>query len=248
MYKPTTSCGEIGLILHKIYQNVLGYKTDGVFVEVGANDGKTGSFTYNLANIGWKGLYIEPVPRIYEECKKNHENNDVIVLNMGCDENKGTVAIADGGTLSTMDPEMFNLYKKMRWTQNNFINSYLTNVNVDTMDNILNKHSFKQDFDVFVLDVEGYEEKVLNGFSLNKFTPKIVIIEIPDQFEDYINNKNLMDKFKKIRNTFTNNYTLLVNDVVDNVYIRNDLITKENKNKLKDCTKHVKYKQFSLFN
>ena len=82
MYKPTTSCGEIGLILHEIYQIVLGYKANGVFVEVGANDGKTGSFTYNLANTGWKGLYIEPVPRIYQECKKNHENNDVIVLNM----------------------------------------------------------------------------------------------------------------------------------------------------------------------
>ena len=210
MYKPTTSCGEIGLILHEIYQIVLGYKANGVFVEVGANDGKTGSFTYNLANTGWKGLYIEPVPRIYQECKKNHENNDVIVLN-------------DGGTLSTMDAEMFNLYKKMKWTRNNFRNSYSTNVTVDKLDNILNKYSFKPDFDVFVLDVEGYEEKVLNGFSLNEFKPKIVIVEIPDQ--------------------------LLVNDVVDNVYIRNDLITKENKNKLKECTKDVKYQQFNnLFN
>jgi len=244
MYKPTTSCGEIGLVLHKIYQHVLGYKTDGVFVEVGANDGKTGSFTYNLANTGWKGLYIEPVPRIYQECKKNHENNDVIVLNMGCAENKGNVVIADGGTLSTMDAEMFNLYKKMKWTRNNFRNSYSTNVTVDKLDNILNKYSFKSDFDVFVLDVEGYEEKVLNGFSLNEFKPKIVIVEIPDQFEDYIDNKNLMDKFKKIRSSFTNNYTLLVNDVVDNVYIRNDLITKENKNKLKDCVKNIKYPQF----
>ena len=163
---------------------------------------------------------------------------------MGCAENKGNVVIADGGTLSTMDAEMFNLYKKMKWTRNNFRNSYSTNVTVDKLDNILNKYSFKSDFDVFVLDVEGYEEKVLNGFSLNEFKPKIVIVEIPDQFEDYIDNKNLMDKFKKIRSSFTNNYTLLVNDVVDNVYIRNDLITKENKNKLKDCVKNIKYPQF----
>ena len=132
----------------------------------------------------------------------------------------------------------------MKWTQNNFRNSYSTNVNVDKLDNILNKYSFKPDFDVFVLDVEGYEEKVLNGFSLNEYKPKIVIIEIPDQFEDYIDNKNLMGKFKKIRSSFTNNYTLLVNDVVDNVYIRNDLITKENKNNLKDCVKNIKYPQF----
>ena len=35
----------------------LGYKTHGIFVEVGANDGKIGSFTYNQQN--WDGgVYI----------------------------------------------------------------------------------------------------------------------------------------------------------------------------------------------
>ena len=90
MYKPTTSCGEVGLILHEIYNKFLGYKKDGIFVEVGANDGKIGSFTYNLAKLGWKGLYFEPVPRIYDICKKNHiEHENVKVFNMGCAEKKG---------------------------------------------------------------------------------------------------------------------------------------------------------------
>ena len=39
-----------------------------------------------------------------------------------------------------------------------------------------------------------------------------------------------MSKFKRLRNFFKNDYTLLVNDVVDNVYIRNDLINAENEN------------------
>ena len=34
MYKATTSCGEVGLILHEIYNKFLGYKKDGIFVEV----------------------------------------------------------------------------------------------------------------------------------------------------------------------------------------------------------------------
>ena len=41
-FPPSTSCGEIGKILHIILDNVLPYKTDGLFIEVGANDGKTG--------------------------------------------------------------------------------------------------------------------------------------------------------------------------------------------------------------
>ena len=60
MYPTSTSCGEIGLILHGIMDNVIEYTKEGTFIEVGANDGKTGSFTYNLAAIGWTGINIEP--------------------------------------------------------------------------------------------------------------------------------------------------------------------------------------------
>ena len=245
MYKPTTSCGEVGLILHEIYNKFLGYKKDGIFVEVGANDGKIGSFTYNLAKLGWKGLYFEPVPRIYDICKKNHiEHENVKVFNMGCAEKKGNLPIVDGDTLSTMDQEMFKLYTNLSWTRNNFSNAYVVNVPVDTLDNILKQENIQKDFDVFVLDVEGFEENVLKGFSINKYKPKIVIIEIPDQFKDYVNNLNLMSKFKRLRNFFKNDYTLLVNDVVDNVYIRNDLINAENENYRNYCSKLVKYPQY----
>ena len=41
-----------------------------------------------------------------------------------------------------------------------------------------------------------------------------------------------MQKFARLRKVFEDSYTLLVNDVADNVYIRNDLVTDENKNYL----------------
>lgn len=249
MYRPTTSCGEVGLILHEIYYKFLGYKKDGIFIEVGANDGKTGSFTYNLARLGWKGLYFEPVPRIYEKCKKNHlEHNNIKVLNMGCAEKKGELPIVDGDTLSTMDQEMLNLYTNLNWTRNNFLNAYTVNVQVDKLDNILKQEKIQTNFDIFVLDVEGFEENVLKGFSINKYKPKIVIIEIPDQFKDYVNNLSLMSKFKRLRDVFKNDYTLLVNDVVDNVYIRNDLINETNNDYTKYCNKIVNYLQYSSTN
>ena len=99
-----------------------------------------------------------------------------------------------------MDQEMFKLYTNLSWTRNNFSNAYVVNVPVDTLDNILKQENIQKDFDVFVLDVEGFEENVLKGFSINKYKPKIVIIEIPDQFKDYVNNLNLMSKFKRLRN------------------------------------------------
>ena len=245
MYKPTTSCGEVGLILHEIYNKFLGYKKDGIFVEVGANDGKTGSFTYNLAKLGWNGLYFEPIPRIYEMCKKNHiEHKNVKVLNMGCAEKKGVVSIVDGNTLSTMDKETLDLYINLRWSRNNFMNTYVVKVPVDTLDNVLKKENVTENFDVLVLDVEGFEENVLKGFSIDKYKPKIVVIEIPDQHPDFVNNNSLITRFRRLREYFEKNYTFIVNDIVDNVYIRNDLINTENKNYRNYCSKLVKYPQY----
>ena len=66
--------------------------------------------------------------------------------------------------------------------------------------------------------------KGVKGFSIDKYTPSIFIIEIPDQHPDFKNSKSLMDKLKRLRNYFNeNNYTLLVNDIVDNVYIHNSI-------------------------
>ena len=223
MYLQSTSCGEIGLILHEILFKILGYKTNGFFVEIGANDGKTGSFTYNLAKIGWNGLNCEPIPRLFDICKKNHENHiNVKNIQIAIGDKKDVLEIIDAGTLSTMDNDTLNLYLKTNWTKNNFINSRKHMVNVDTLDSILEINVFNN-IDLLVLDVEGYEENVLNGFSINKYKPTIVIIEIADQHESFINNTKLMEKFKRLREYFIkNNYSLLVNDVVDNVYVRNE--------------------------
>jgi FkbM family methyltransferase len=224
MYKPTTSCGEIGLVLHKIYQNVLGYKKDGVFVEVGANDGKTGSFTYNLAKLGWKGIYCEPIPKIYNLCVENHKQHlNTICLNVGCGSKEEEVVITVANTLSTIDSEMLELYKNTNWAKSTLRNSYTTKVKIKKLDSLLEDNKIEPNFDVFILDVEGYEEEVLKGFSLDYYKPKIIVIEIPDQHPDFIHSQQFLEKCSRIRRVLSTNYKLVIKDIVDNVYIRNDL-------------------------
>ena len=225
MYKPTTSCGQVGLVLHNIYQKILGYKTNGTFVEIGANDGKTGSFTYNLAVLGWKGLYCEPVPEIYSLCVENHKNNkNITTLNVGCGSKKEELTITVANTLSTIGDEMLDMYKNANWAKSTLRNSYKTNIQIEKLDTLLEKHNIPENFDIFILDVEGYEEEVLKGFSLDVYKPKIAVIEIPDEVPDYQHNKQFLDKCKRIRNVLNKNYTLILKDIVDNVFIRNDLL------------------------
>lgn len=242
MYLQSTSCGEVGLILHQILYNILGYKTNGTFIEIGANDGKTGSFTFNLAKTGWYGLNCEPIPRLYELCKKNHENHpNVKTIQMAAGEKKDVLDIIDADTLSTMDTDTLNLYLQTNWSKNSFKNTYRVKVNVDTLDSILKTNDIN-DIDLFVLDVEGFEENVLKGFTIELYKPKIIIIEIADQHESFIGNETLMNKFKRLRDYFNiHNYSLLVNDIVDNVYVRNDIYNTADKDSF---SKLIKFPQF----
>ena len=245
-YPTSTSCGNIGLILHIVLNNVLPYKTDGTFVEVGANDGKTGSFTYNLAKLGWHGLYFEPVPRIYNECYLNHINHkNVKTFQIGIGETSKEETIVDANTLSTIDNDTIESYSNIKQFAMSFKNNNTYKIKIEKLDTILEENSVT-DIDMLVIDVEGYEENVLKGFSIHKYNPTMIIIEICDQHPDFINNNKMMDKYKKLRQYFLeNNYILLVNDIVDNVYIRNDIYSGLNHIFVNNIKKFINFPQFT---
>lgn len=242
-YPPSTSCGEIGMILHIILNNVFPYKTDGTFVEVGANDGKTGSFTYNLASMGWYGLNFEPVPRLYELCCMNHKNHtNVKNFPIGIGEKSCSKVIIDADTLSSIDGDTIETYREIPQFSSYFKENKSHTIQIETLNKILEENDVTK-IDMLVLDVEGYEENVLKGFSIDVYKPSVIIIEICDQHPDFVNNSILMEKFKRLR-TYFHEYTLLVNDVVDNVYIHNDIYNKLDPTWIDNVRKYVRFPQY----
>lgn len=225
MYQATTSCGEIGLIFHRILYDILGYKENGVFIEVGANDGKTGSFTYNLGKVGWTGVNCEPIPRLYELCcKHTNDFQNVKNLRVAVGESEKNIDIIDAGTLSTMDPGMMEVYLQEEWSKSHFHKTSMHNVQMKTLDTILNDNLSEDErnrIDVMVIDVEGFEEQVLSGFSIETFSPTIIVIEISDQHPSFVHKQEIMERFSRLRTYFEKNcYNLVVNDIVDNVYVK----------------------------
>lgn len=216
MYPLSTSCGEIGLILHHILNKIIGYKIDGVFVEVGANDGFTGSFTYNLAKIGWKGIYLEPIPSLFSQCCTHHREHNVKCFNIAAGASHDTLSISEAGTLSTMDTPTLNQYIESNWLKRPSVSHKVT---VAPLTDVLEKENISH-IDLLVIDVEGFETNVLRGFDINRFLPSIVIIEIADQHDTFIHNKICMAQFEEVRSYFSDhNYVLVANDIVDNVYV-----------------------------
>ena len=58
--------------LHDVLAFALGFRAHGLFVEVGAYDGESFSNTAGLADLGWRGHYLEPIPRYAAACAARH--------------------------------------------------------------------------------------------------------------------------------------------------------------------------------
>jgi FkbM family methyltransferase len=154
--------------LNEIYLSIFGYKEDGVFVEVGAHDGYSFSNTWGLAEAGWRGLYFEPVPELYEKCVAIHSHNPkVTVMNR---------AIGD-----KLDPHGI-----LHVDKNNILSAGASllveypddiEVTIIPLSMALSLKDIPYYFDLLVVDVEGAEKQVLDGMDFMRWRPTLMIIE-----------------------------------------------------------------------
>ncbi len=151
-------------------------QTSGFFIEVGAFDGYNLSVTYALEAMGWNGLLIEALPERFEKCRLRRPNSRVVHAALGRRNASGTVdfvQVADqyGGMLSFIDAKTEHA-KTIE--QNKFPTSKIT-VPLTSMDELLKDH--KGPIDLAVIDVEGAELDLLDGFDLLKHKPRAIILE-----------------------------------------------------------------------
>ena len=180
--------------LDKMLDVIFEKKTNGFFVELGANDGlfqsNTAFFEFNRS---WKGILIEPSVLGYNKCKKNRPNS--IVLNNACVSDKYDKEYVYG---DFKDNHAMSSIEGNRLNRKN-----LVKIQAVTLKNILDKHLNNNVIDFLSLDVEGYEYNILEGLNLDIYRPKYMLIEI------YIKDYNkicdyLQEKKYKLLTNFTN--------------------------------------------
>lgn len=201
--------------LEEIYLQHWGYKADGVFVEIGAYDGSSWSNTCGLADIGWTGLYIEPVEASFKRCQERHAGNLVQVLNYAVGNSAGEVEIHLGGPFSTISEKALANYKRLGWWKGE---GELAMVQMITLDELLATYDIAPEFDLLVIDVEGYEWEVIRGFKIDHWRPQMVIIELHDASPKY---ECIRDECLRIVDFFARHaYSPVYKDLGNTVYVK----------------------------
>ena len=75
----------------RVLAEIFGERTDGICVEVGANDGRTGSASYLFEKRGWQCLLVEPIPALVEEIRMHRA---CTVVNCAASDRDGTATFS----------------------------------------------------------------------------------------------------------------------------------------------------------
>lgn len=154
-----------------------------IFVEVGAARPDYLSTSAHFRNQGWRIIAIEPNP---DFCKlqrdkghevlqyacgtKDEDDVDFFVVNShGVDYLGGSVSFESFSSLGVKAP-----YAELK----SDLDQKKIKVNVRRLDTILQTHAADvSEIDILSIDVEGWELEVIAGLNMQKFRPKVMIIE-----------------------------------------------------------------------
>lgn len=158
------------------------YSYKGVIVEVGAAGPEYLSISRHFRESGWRVLAIEPNPEFCELHKKSgfdvlqyacgdhdEDNVDFEVVYQPAEYKGGKVTYESFSSLKVLDS-----YRALKPD----IKTRTIKVNLRRLDTILAQHAPDVlTIDILTIDVEGWELAVMAGLSLQRYKPRVVIME-----------------------------------------------------------------------
>ncbi len=205
--------------LSTIYEEIFGTRTSGFFVEIGAYDGESFSNTSCLADRGWAGLLVEPVPEFAAKARHRHRHNQgVKVVEKAVGRTSAELEITIAGALSSVSGQMVAAYQDIDWARDSLAGSTRISVPQVTLDTLLTDQNVAPGFDVMVVDTEGYESEVMAGFALEQWRPKLMIIELADFHPDI---RHRRDEDRAIGDRILGaGYGIIYKDAINTVFRR----------------------------
>jgi FkbM family methyltransferase len=169
-------------------------KSEGYFVEVGANEPQERSQTWHLEQAGWRGVLIEPQPDLADKLRSRRKAR-VFAVACSSPENAGrTLPLHVAGPLSSLD---------RRSMAPGSTPAGIIDVPVRTLDAVLEEAGAPVAFDFLSIDVEGHEIEVLRGFDIPRWRPRLILLE--DHVADLSKHRYLNKAGYRIIRRYENN-------------------------------------------
>lgn len=218
-YSPPDSCQVRGLA--SLYELFFGKSDAGLFVEVGAFDGISFSNTSCLAEVGWTGLLIEPVPAFAALCRARYAHNPrVQVVEVAAGATSGEIDLLVAGTLTTANAELAAEYSEVPWAAGSAADAHTITVAQRPLDDILSEAEVVPEFEVLVVDVEGYEHDVFKGFDVDRWRPALIIAELAHTHPDLKSTRR--QDLVLSRELVSAGYDVCYKDSVNTIFARAD--------------------------
>ena len=182
--------GEDVLIWEHFHQ-----KTEGFFVEVGANHPTKFSQTWFLEQRGWRGLLLEPLAAKCELLRQHRPGSRVLQMAAGAPEQTGWARF----TVAAGDDMLSGLQAQPGVTP-----ASAEEVAVRTLDDLLTEAGDPR-LDLVSIDVEGTELDVLRGFDLARHRPALVLLE--DHLQRLSVHRHMVrNRYRLVKRTGCNNW------------------------------------------
>ena len=216
----------------RILWQVFRQRTHGYFVEVGAYDGVTLSNTFFLEQMGWHGVLVEPIPSLCGRAAQARPRSRVIHGACGKRGSHGTAKFTvaqNVPVLSFLQADQDHVDRCLRE------GAELMEIDVPliTLDGLLlyerrNPGPFGGPWrakggwgiDVVSIDTEGGELDVLDGFNVERFRPRVLVIENDRQsgqaIEPYLGRKG----YRKLHRQRINDFYVRADDRGDDLRLK----------------------------
>lgn len=147
----------------------------GRFLDIGAFDGKAFSNTRRLAELGWKGVCVEPAAHAFAALSHLYKDDpNMILVNCAIAKQSKLVKFhLSQDAVSTLSKEHYNKWKSINFLRDIFIKTITVNELFDVVG---------YNFDFMNLDIEGTNWKVLQCIPIDKIPNlRAVCIEYDDK-------------------------------------------------------------------
>lgn len=160
--------------------NVFRDTRNGVFLDIGAHNGIDGSNTYHFEkNLGWTGVCVEPIPRVFEQLQKNRRCSCV---NSCVADVEGSLdfIVGDGesetlsGLASTAPAVHLERIQDCAATHGDSVSTI--KINTISFSRLCAENGLKN-IDLLSIDTEGAELRILKSIDFIRYPIHVVCVE-----------------------------------------------------------------------